>query len=67
MQNQKRIGTYYVYHNIISYRYVVCVTVHPSRDYFQPAKSQAPSCFHGSSTDSADVFLFILIMVFIFF
>lgn len=25
MQNQKGIGAYYVYHNIISYRYVVCV------------------------------------------
>lgn len=25
MQNQKGIGSYYVYHNIISYQYLVCV------------------------------------------
>lgn len=29
---------------------MLSVYVHPSWDYFQPAKSQAPSWFHGSST-----------------
>lgn len=56
MQNQKGIGAYYVYHNIISYRYVVCVC--PSFMGLLPTSKIASSQLVSwkQYTDSADVF-----------